>query len=403
MKKLTLKNGLKIILDPRKTETITIQATVKTGSNNEGDGIRGVSHFIEHMLFEGTKKRKDAKIISNEIESVGGEINAYTSNERTCFYVKVPKKHFLKALDLVSDILKNPLFNQKAIEKEREVILKEINMVNDQPRFYQWLLFEKNLFQKNNVRFPAYGFVKDVQKLDRKDILQYYNKYYVPNNVIVSVSGDVGGFGKIKGYFSDFNHRKKVLAKRIKEPELKKNVFVKEKRKIFNSYFVLGYKTVSRIDKDSYVLDVIRAILGRGQSGRMFVEIRGKRGLAYEVGVHHETNIDYGFFAVYLNTDKKKIEIIKKIVLDELSKLKNGNLTLKELKEAKGHLEGQYILENEDTHDRTDSLGFWESVKDASLAEDYLKQIRKVSLKDISNVAKKYFKNYCMAVVEQST
>jgi len=401
MKKIMLNNGLTILIDQRKTDTITVQATIKTGSNNEVKGIHGVSHFIEHMLFEGTKKRKEAKIISNEIESLGGELNAYTSNERTCFYVKVPKKHFLKALDIISDVLKNPLFNEKTIEKERKVILKEINMVNDEPRFYQWILFQKNLFQKNPAKYPIYGFRDDVKKISRKNILKYYNKYYVPANTVISVCGDIKNIKKIKDYFIGFDNKKEIKIKEIIEPELKKDIITKEKRKILNSYLVLGYKTVSRLNKDSYVLDIVKAILGRGQSGRIIEEIRGKRGLAYEVGVHHEANFDYGFFSVYLNTDKKNIKEVKKIILDEFKKLKNNDLTIKELKQAKGYLEGQYILENEDTHDRADSLGFWESIKDANLAETYLKEIRKVSLKDISKVAKKYFGNYCLAIVEQ--
>lgn len=401
MKRIKLENGLTILIDQRNTDTITVQAIVKTGSNNETKGIHGISHFIEHMLFEGTKKRKEAKIISNEIGSIGGELNAYTSNERTCFYVKVPKKHFLKALDIVSDILKNPLFKEKAIEKERKVILKEINMINDEPRFYQWILFQGGLFQKNNTKYPVYGFREDVKNITRKDILNYYNKYYVPNNTIISISGDVKNIDRLKPYFTDFNKNKKVNIYNVIEPPLNKNIIKKEKRKILNSYLVLGYKTVARLHKDSYILDVIKSILGRGQSGRIFEEIRGKRGLAYEVGVHNEANNDYGFFSIYLNTDKTKIELVKKIILKEIEKLQNNNLTKKELKEAKGYLEGQYILENEDTHDRADSLAFWESIKDANLAKDYLKEIQKVKLNDISKIAKKYFKNYCLAIVEQ--
>jgi len=401
MKKMILKNGLKIIVDKRKTDTVTIQATVQTGSNNESKGIRGISHFIEHMVFEGTKKRKEANIISNEIESLGGEINAYTSNERTCFYIKVPKKHFLKALDIISDILTNPLFKKKHIDKERKVILKEINMVNDEPRFYQWILFQKAIFQKQPAKYPVYGFREDVKKIDRDSILDYYNAWYVPNNTIISVSGDVKNAHIIRDYFIDFSKKREIDSHEIREPELEKNIIVKERKSILNSYLVFGYKTVPRIHKDSYVLDVIKSILGRGQSGRIFEEIRGKRGLAYEVGVHHETNVKYGFFAIYLNTYKKNIEFVKKLILKEILKLKKGNLKSTELKEAKGYLEGQYILENEDTHDRADSLGFWESVKDSNLGENYLKEIKKVNLKDIPKAANKYFRNYCLAVIEQ--
>ena len=163
---------------------------------------------------------------------------------------------------------------------------------------------------------------------------------------------------------------------------------------------VLGYKTVDRLHKDSYVLDVIQSILGRGQSGKIFDEIRNKRGLAYEVGVHNEPCTDYGFFAVYLNTDKKNIPLIIDLIFREFSNLKN--ITDKDLKEAKGFLIGQYILEHEDTREMADDLGYWESIRDAKLLDNYVKEICRVSRKDIISAARKYLtKNYTLAVIEQ--
>jgi len=137
MRVFKLRNGLTTIVDQKKTDSITIQATVKVGSNNESKKNNGISHFIEHMLFERTKKRSDARTISNEIECLGGILNAYTSSERTCFFIKVPRIHFLKALDILSDIIQNPLFNKEHLEKERKIILKEINLHKDEPRFHQ--------------------------------------------------------------------------------------------------------------------------------------------------------------------------------------------------------------------------------------------------------------------------
>lgn len=403
MKKLRLKNNLMVILEKKPTQTITIQATVKTGSDNENKKINGISHFIEHMLFEGTKKRKNSRIISNEIERLGGELNAYTSNERTSFYVRVPKKHADKALDLIADILQNPLFSEKTIEKERRVILKEINLHKDEPRFHQWILFTQTLFKKHPAKLPPYGTAESVKGIRRKDMLNYYTEYYTSNNTILSI---VGNFNKnitqkIKSQFKNFKSKKLPKIKEIIEPKQNKIEIKKEKRKILSSYMVLGYKTVSRTNKDSYTLDVIRSILGRGQSGKIFDEIRNKRGLAYEVGVHHDPSSNYGFFAVYLNTDKKNIKKIINIILNEFNNL--TNITEKDLKEAKGFLTGQHILENEDTKELADELGYWESIKDAKLLKTYIKEINKVKKTDILKAAGKYFtKNYTMAVIEQS-
>ena len=142
METFILKNGVKVVFCRRKTESLAIEVGIKVGSDNENAGNNGISHFLEHMLFEGTKKRTTLQI-ANEIESLGGELNAATTNERTFVYVKLPKKHFEAALDVLSDIILNPVFDEKAIEKERKVILSEINLVNDEPRFYQWILFQK--------------------------------------------------------------------------------------------------------------------------------------------------------------------------------------------------------------------------------------------------------------------
>jgi predicted Zn-dependent peptidase len=195
MKKYILSNGLTILLEKRSTDSVTIMVTVRVGSNNEPENLLGISHFLEHMLFEGTKKRPSSTIIANEIERLGGELNAYTTNERTCFYIKVPKKHFDIALDIISDILQNPVFDKSAIEKERQIILKEINMVTDDPRFHQWILFQKTLFKKHPARNPTYGAIETVQKIRRDDLISYYNKHYTGTNMIISV---VGGMGSIR-------------------------------------------------------------------------------------------------------------------------------------------------------------------------------------------------------------
>jgi len=154
MKTATLSNGIKVIQIPASNDICCVFLNVKVGSNHEPAEIAGISHFIEHMLFEGTKKRPDSFAISNEIEKYGGELNAATSNERTFFYAKVPAKRFGLALDVISDIACNPIFSDKLIEKEKGIVVDEIKMINDQPRFYQWILFESTLFQKHPAQYP---------------------------------------------------------------------------------------------------------------------------------------------------------------------------------------------------------------------------------------------------------
>jgi len=399
MKKYTLKNGLTIIFEKKDTKTVSLQATIKVGSDDENIKIAGISHFVEHMLFEGTKKRATNQIIANEIERLGGDLNAYTTNERTAYYVKVPKNHFGIALDILSDIVQNPTFTQWAINKERNIILKEINMVTDQPRFHQWIVFYKTLFKKHPAKNPTYGTIEAVKNMTRSQLLNYYNKYYFTQNTIITIVGNVKNpIHAVRKAFNNYQPGKRKQ-KKYSEPKNKKQSTI-EYKKILNSYMVLGYKTATRLHPDSYVLDVITAIFSRGQTGRIVEEIRTKRGLSYEVNVHHDPSLDFGVFAVHLGTDKKNLKKAENIIVNEFSKLKK--IPPKELSDAKGYLEGKNILDSEDTHNVADELSFWQLTKDAHLEKTYLQKIRKVTSTDIARVSKKYFtKNYTKVILQQ--
>ena len=400
MKKYTLENGLTLIYDRKPTKSAAIEILVKVGSNYESESLLGISHFLEHMIFEGTKKRKTSRDISNEIEKLGGEINAYTTTDRTAFFIKILNKHFERSLDILSDVLQNSVFDSKVIEKERKVILKEIDMVNDQPRFFQWILFQKNLVKRHPAKNPTYGTIGTMRKISRDDLLSHYKKYYAPNNMIISIVGNVKNIKKkIEKKFRNFNSRSIPKYKKVFEFDNKSRSVV-FKKKLNNSYMVLGYKTQPRVSKESFVLDLVLGVLGRGQSGRIFDEVRNKRGLAYEVGVNHEASVDYGYFAIYLNTDKKNIRKIKKIILKEFEKLKN--ISDKELNESKTFVEGQFLMENEDNFHLADKMAFWELIKDACFVKKYVKEIKKITKQDIAGVVNKYLnKNYTLAIIEQ--
>jgi len=401
MKKYMLKNGATIIFEKNSSESVAVEVMFKVGSNFESREMAGISHFLEHMLFEGTKKRKNSREIANEIEKYGGEFNAYTTGDRTAFFIKIISKKLDVALDILSDMVANPVFDSKVIEKEKMVVLKEINMVTDDPRLHQWVLFQKKLFEKHPARNPTYGSVETVKSFDRNHVAGYYYSHYIPNNMVVSVVGNViNARKKVEEYFGSLKPGKLTRRAVVKEPlqsRIKKFV---EKKKVLNSYMVLGYSTVPRTHKDSYVFDVITAILGRGQSGWMFDEIRNKRGLAYQVGVNSERESDYGMFAVYTSLDKSKIEDAKKIILEQFRRL--DTVTKQELEEAKTYIEGSHALQMEDNFHNADNLAVWETIKDAKLADLYLSNINKVSLNDVRRVAKEYLNDkYTLVVIEQ--
>lgn len=398
MQKVILPNGLTIIYQKKKGQSVVLQAMVKVGSNEEAEEERGISHFLEHMLFEGTVKRPTNWEISNEIERIGGDFNAYTTNERTCYYIKVLKKYFTTAVEILADIFQNSLFKEEHIVKERNIVLKEIDMIYDEPRFYQWIVLQKNLFQKHPCRNPTYGDKTVIRNLTREKTLAYFKKHYVPKSIVISIVGDIPGWKKqIKNNFQlEEGVRPKKLM--IKEPAQKKIVIKKEKRKITNTYLVLGFKTVPRTHPDSLVFDVIDGILGRGQSGRMFTEIRSKRGLAYDVGTQNTSEGSFGYFAVYATINRKNIDLVKELMLKELQKLKEVNET--DLQESKDFIEGDYLLELEDAQKVADRLLFWEQVQEANLMNTFIKKIKEVSLSEVKRVVEKYLKNYTMILLE---
>ena len=174
MRKYRLKNGITAIFDKNTSKSVAVEVMFRIGSNFESKAMAGISHFLEHMLFEGTKNRKDSREIANEIEKYGGEFNAYTTGDRTSFFIKIINKRFGIALDILSDMVANPVFDKKIIEKEKQVILKEINMVTDDSRLHQWILFQKALFEKHPAKNPTYGTVEAIKGLDRKYVADYY-------------------------------------------------------------------------------------------------------------------------------------------------------------------------------------------------------------------------------------
>ncbi len=391
-------NGLSLIFEHKKGKAVVVEVMVRVGSNNEALSERGISHFLEHILFEGTTSRPTNREISNEIEKIGGDFNAYTTNERTCFYVKVLRKHFSIAVEILADILQHPLFREKDINKEKKVVIKEIDMVNDEPRYYQWVLLQKHLFEKHPAKYPTYGDKKVINGLNQAKVAAYFRKHYVPNNMVVSIVGGVKNWRKEIEQKFVFKKGTLPVNAVVHEPPASAPKERRERKKIANTYMIMGFKTVPRTHQDMYTLEVINGILGRGQSGRMFSEIRGKLGLAYEVGTQHVAEIKFGYFAVYATIDKKNIALVKKVILEELRKLKQ--VSEQDLQEAKDYIEGDYYLELEDGQKLADQILFWEQAKDARLMDTFIRRIKAVSQKDIKKVVDAYFKNYTLTILE---
>ena len=393
MEKITLKNGLKIYLKKTNSTTVTIQANIKIGSANENSKEKGYSHFVEHMLFEGTKKRNNFQI-ANEIEKVGGELNGATSSNRTIFYIKVPKKYSQKALDILSDILLNASFEKKMFNKEKKVILSEIDLYYDDPKLHQWTLFENNLFN-SNLKNSTLGTKYSIKNCKRENLIEYYKKHYLSENIFFTIAGN----------YSKFNFKQlekitkgKTSIKLVEKPLLKNKKII-EKRKISQSYIIVGYKTIEKNNDDSIILDVIHSILGRGVSGKLFDEIRNKRGLGYSVYNYSENGKSSGLFAIAVSTKKENLNKVENIIKTLIKNLKNINKN--ELNEAKEYILGKHQMEIEDTRYVADELSEWIHYSNLNKMKQYFKKIKNITKKDILNVVNKYLKKNLTIIISQ--
>ncbi|HLD02731.1 MAG TPA: pitrilysin family protein, partial [Candidatus Nanoarchaeia archaeon] len=358
---------------------------------------RGIAHFIEHLLFMGTKNRTPHEIVK-AIEKVGGEFNAATTNDHTYYYAVVPKKHFNIALEILSDMIKNATFEDKYIGKERSVVFDEINMVLDDPKSYQWVLLEEKLFEKFPAKFPVYGSKETLKNVRRKELLNFYRKYYIPSNMIISVVGRVKDLRlELENKFRNFNGNSAFNRPIYNEKPVKDNILWKKELPTEQSYMTMAFRAVNRNHKDSYALDILETILGKGQSSRLFDQIRVKRGLAYTIAAYNNCHRDYGYFAISLATNKKNIENCKKLIFKEL-KLKK--LSFKELADAKQAIEGNFLLKKESTRDAAEINSFWNL--SGGNSADYIKKIAKTTLEDVKKAAKTYFsQKHVMVVMEQ--
>ena len=393
MKKRTLLNGVTIIEEKTSSPTVTIQGNVAIGSGHETTTTRGYAHFLEHMVFEGTTTRTNFDI-ANEVERVGGELNGATNQERTKYYIKVPKKYAQKALDIIIDILVNPSLEKPIFDKEKQVILSEIDMYHDDPKLYQWLLLEQVLFS-SDLRYSTLGSRASIGNASLSRLQNFYKKHYVGGNITLSVAGDVPSLN----YDVLKKVKKGTTKKTFKEPRLQKNKRIKKKLPTSQSYFLRGFKTCPRGHEDSIVLDVLHAHLARGASGVLFDELRNKRGVGYSVFAIHEPGKASGIFAIAVSTKKKHLSMVEEVVEDILEAAKA--ITPQQLQEAITYVCGHAMMQSEDTKNEADDLAVWHQYASLKDYKVYLSRVKKVTEKDVKRVIQKYFKYHATITLEE--
>jgi len=395
-KKISLKNGLRIITVPSKsTQTVTVLVLVGTGSKYERKEEKGISHFLEHMYFKGTKKRPSSLEIAETLDKVGGIYNAFTSQEYTGYFAKVSKEHFELALDWVSDIFLNSTLPEKEIEKERGVIIEEINMRKDHPMEHVQVLWQELLYGDQPAGWDVAGTVETVSKISRKDLINYRETQYVAPNTIVCLAGNFNereGVKKVKKYFSKIKIGKGREKPKVIEKQERPEILF-EKRETDQTHICLGVRGFNIFDERRYAQEILGLILGGMMSSRLFEKIRTKLGIAYYVETDVFSDPDTGYLVTRagLNNERLKEGILE--ILKEYRKIKREGVSKSELKKAKDCLKGKMNILLESSDAKASFFATQEILEKKILTPDQIfKKIEKVSQSDILKLAREIFR-----------
>lgn len=390
----TFPNKLKgLVIEDHDSPSVAVVIMVRVGSRYEEDKINGLAHFVEHTIFKGTNKRPTTEQIGMEVESLGAQMNAFTAQDYTGYYIKCPKEHFDNSIDVLSDMFLNSLFEEKEIEKERGVIIEEKRMYEDQPMERVMRLFNESLFKKHELGREIVGTEESIRNIKRNDFLDFIDKYYSSKNTIIIIAGNVKkehAFDQISQLFNSYSAKPEVIPhkyrKRIVNCE-KYNVY----KPIQQSHLVLGGFGPSRLAENRYIYKVANAILGQGFSSRLFQIIRDKLGLAYYVYSNLEQYNEIGALNVGMGVENSKVQQAISAVVDELKALKGGQFRDDELVRAKNYLVGHLTIGLETSDDIAMWYGSQLLLNKSILSIDQVKQkILAVTREQIMEVLTEY-------------
>ena len=395
--KHTLPNGVRIIVVPaHDNPSTTVMVACETGSNYESKKENGLSHFLEHMLFKGTAARPSAFTVSSELDAVGAESNALTTNELTAYYSKAQKKHWQRLLEVVSDIYLNPAFPAADLEKERGVILQEISMYKDLPHHHVWDLLSRLLYGNSSAGRTIAGSAENIKRFTRQDFLSYHRKHYVASKTIVAVAGDVtekSVVEEVKKIFGKLPQVEKRGREAVKEKQ-KNAKFVLEKRQSDQTHMVLAVRGYGVDDKRAPRVSILMGILGAGMSSRLFQRLREEMAACYYVQASNNSFPDHGFASISVGIDQKRAVEVVKAIIDECKRLTYEKVTDKELQKVKDYKVSHLYMGLE----TTDALaGYYISDEanhgGARNPEVREKELRAVTAEEIMETAQELFRD----------
>jgi len=399
-----LKNGINLIKVPLKgSKAVTIMAMFPVGSRYEHKKISGISHFVEHMLFKGTKKRPTHLEISRELDSLGAEYNAFTSKDYTGYYVRTGEINTEKAFDWLADITFNSKLDGEEIEKEKGVIVEELRMYEDNPLMAVDNLFERAMFGEGHpLGWDIGGTPESVRGLSREDLWNYYQNFYLPSNMVLVVAGNINdkklakslksfetGRAKDKKHDLKSNFEKFVWKKELLP--LAERLVVSEK-KLDQAQVIMGFPGLPYNDPDRFAASILLNILGGGMSSRLFVEVREKRGLAYMVNAGAGAFRDVGVATIQAGLDPSRLADANAVIKEELLKITKEPVLAKELADSKNNIAGRTELSMEDSSAQAQWFAkqYWFANK-IQTYEQVTNKIKQVTAADVKRVAKKLF------------
>ena len=384
-----LKNGMTVILEKRDLPVISCAFAVRSGSRDEKENEKGIGHFIEHMLYKGTPKRNSIQI-AQDIEANGGQLNGFTSETLVAFWCKMPSKKLDIALDVLSDMVKNPLFDEKEFEKERKVIFEEIKMYKDNPRMHSLESIKNELYNKPFGMSIA-GEFRTMNSVTRQSMVDYFKKIYTPNNMILCVVGDADFDYLVKFVEKTFGKEKsKISSPKIVQTN---NIKTETRRGIDQANLVFAYHIPTAKDDKNYAAQVLSVLMAGGMSSRLFCEIREKRNLAYAVKGDSDIENDFAYNFILVGTMKENVEKVRALILEEFDKVSRC-LDEKEVSMTKDKIIGNYQIDMEDSQSQMVNLLASEILGNAKEFYDFEKKIKAVKLKEVKALAKKAKEKY---------
>lgn len=387
-----LPNGIRVVTEEiPHVRSVSIGLWVGVGSRDETDENSGIAHFIEHMMFKGTKNRS-AKQIAEELDAIGGQLNAFTAKEYTCYYAKTLDEHFPKSLDLLADMFFNSLYDPQEIDKERNVIIEEINMYEDAPDELIHDLFASTLWNNHPLGRSIIGTREVVEKINRADIISFLKTFYTPDQLVIAVAGNVKHdrvmelitplFDRMEGKSTARNYAKPVPVYQV----------ATKKKDTEQVHLCIGVPGLPLDHEQIYSLYVLNSILGGGISSRLFQEIREERGLAYSVYSYHNSYKDAGLFSIYTGLSLKNIGPVVELISRELKQIKAGKVTEEEVFRAKEQLKGSLYLGLENVSNRMSRIGKSELCLGRIITpEEAVEKINRVGIKDVQLLAEQLF------------